>query len=346
LSSISVVIPVLNEAASLEQLFQELDSAIGNLVAPTGDQGLELQVIFIDDGSTDRSWDTIAQLAARDPRVTGIRLRRNFGKAAALSAGFHEATGALVVMMDADLQDSPAEIPKLIARLEDGLDVVSGWKQTRRDPWHKVWPSRLFNWAVSWLTGVKLHDHNCGLKCFRREVIHEVRLYGELHRFLPVLAAARGFRVGEVPVAHRARAHGYSKYGLWRLPKGLLDLMTVTFLTRFGHRPQHWLGMAGLISFLFGVAGMGYLALIWLTSRLPGSEPVHLHQTAALYYSLVALLIGSQLLAIGLVAELLTAIFIRNADTYSIAEQTPPIDSPCKHAAENSAVSSTEQGTT
>ena len=343
MSSISVVIPVLNESPSLEQLYQELIATADGLVSAADDEGLQLQVIFVDDGSTDPSWDTIRRLAARDPRVTGLRLRRNFGKASALSAGFHEATGELVVTMDADLQDNPAEIPKLLTRLDDGLDVVSGWKQVRQDPWHKVWPSRLFNASVSWLTGVKLHDHNCGLKCFRQDVIHEVRLYGELHRFVPVLAAARGFHVGEVPVTHRARQYGKSKYGLWRLPKGLLDLLTVTFITRFGHRPQHWLGMAGLLSFLIGLAGMGYLAILWLTSRLPGSDdPIHLHQTAALYYSLVALLIGSQLIATGLVAELLTAIFVRNADTYSIAEQTSPAVSHREHPAEDPAISPTE----
>ena len=194
-------------------------------------------------------------------------------------------------------------------------------EEKRHDPWHKVWPSRVFNRLVGWLTGVRLHDHNCGLKCFRREVMEEVRLYGELHRFVPVLAAARGFRVGELPVVHRPRQYGVSKYGWARIPKGLLDLLTVTFITRFGHRPQHWLGMAGLASFLIGLAGMAYLASIWSWSRLGGHEPVHLHQTAALYYSLVALLVGSQLIAIGFVAEMITALFVRSIDTYSIAQK-------------------------
>lgn len=319
---ISVVIPILNEAPSLEKLYQELDSV-------ASEHGYKLQMIFVDDGSGDESWEIISQLAAGDLRVRGIRLRRNFGKAAALSAGFQEADGDILVTIDADLQDDPREIPILLAKLGDGqdgsgLDVISGWKVKRRDPWHKVYPSMVFNTLVSWLTGVKLHDHNCGLKCFRRDVIHEVRLYGELHRFVPVLAAARGFRVGEVPVAHRSRLYGESKYGLWRIPKGLLDLLTVTFITRFGNRPQHWLGMAGLISFLFGILGMSYLAFVWVTSRTFGDQPVHLHQTAALYYSLVALLIGSQLIAIGFVAEMLTAMFVRNTETYSIAEHTTP----------------------
>ncbi len=317
---ISVVIPLLNESPSLEKLHEELASV-------ASEHGYDLQMIFVDDGSTDESWQIISQLAAGDPRVCGIRFRRNFGKAAALSAGFLEARGDILVTMDADLQDDPREIPRLLAKLGDGsdrtgLDVVSGWKRKRYDPWHKVYPSRVFNKLVGWLTGVKLHDHNCGLKCFRRDVIHEVRLYGELHRFVPVLAAARGFRVGEVPVVHRARLYGESKYGLWRIPKGLLDLLTVTFITRFAHRPQHWLGMAGLTSFLIGFLGMSYLAFVWVTSRVFGDQPVELHKTAALYYSLVALLVGSQLIAIGFVAEMLTALFARDADTYSISEQT------------------------
>ena len=172
----------------------------------------------------------IRELAGIDDRVLGIRFRRNFGKAAALAAGFDAADGDLVVTIDADLHDDPGEIPKLLAKLnEENLDVVSGWKMVRRDPWHKRWPSKVFNWLVGRLTGVRLHDHNCGFKCYRREIFHEVRLYGELHRFVPVLAAARGWRVGELVVNHRPRQFGRSKYGLWRIPKGFLDLITVKF---------------------------------------------------------------------------------------------------------------------
>ncbi len=314
---ISVVIPVLDESASLEQLVQELD-----LVATK--QGYDLQMIFVDDGSTDGSWNVIDRLAQADSRVLGIRFRRNFGKAAALSAGFDAALGQLIITMDADLQDDPAEIPRLIAKLDEGFDVVSGWKQQRQDPQHRVWLSRAFNTLVSRLTGVQLHDHNCGLKCYRREVIHEVRLYGELHRFVPVLAAARGFRVGEIVVSHRARSHGESKYGLSRIPKGLLDLLTVRFITRFGQRPQHWLGSVALLALTLGTLGMGYLAILWCVSRLPGNDPVHLHQTAALYYSLVLMLIGTQLLALGFVAELISALVTREGDAYSVAEHTDP----------------------
>ena len=314
---ISVIVPALNESPTLEELHREL-------AAIASEQGYELQVIVIDDGSTDDTWEVVERLSRRDERVQGIRFRRNFGKAASLSAGFDAALGEVIVTMDADLQDDPAEIPRLLARLDEGLDVVSGWKRERHDPWHKVWPSRVFNRLVSWMTGVKLHDHNCGLKCFRREVIHEVRMYGELHRFVPVLAAARGFRVGEVVVKHRARKHGESKYGLTRIPKGLLDLLTVRFITRFGQRPQHWLGMGALCSLALGIFGLGYLAIVWCVSRLPGGVPVHLHQTAALYYSLVFLLVGTQLLALGFVAELISGLLTRDCDAYSIAEHTSP----------------------
>ncbi len=320
---ISVVIPTLNESQSLEQLHREL-----NEVAQKNDY--PLQIIFVDDGSTDGTWKLIEQLAAEDPRVLGIRFRRNFGKAAALSAGFDAAEGEIIITMDADLQDDPGEFPILIAKLEQGFDVVSGWKQRRYDPWHKVWPSRVFNALVGKMTGVKLHDHNCGLKCYRRDVIHEIRLYGELHRFVPVLAASRGFTVGEVVVEHRPREHGQSKYGWSRIPKGFLDLLTVQFITRFGQRPQHWLGSAAMVSLMTGMFGMFYLAVVWCLSRLPGNVPVHLHETAALYYSLVAVLLGAQLLAIGFVAEMIASLGSRETDFYSVKEHTSPENTQTK----------------
>ncbi len=333
---ISVIVPALNESPSLERLHRELD-------AVAREHKYDLQIIFVDDGSTDATWDVIEQLSRQDDRVLGIRFRRNFGKAASLSAGFDAALGEVIVTMDADLQDDPAEIPRLLAKLDEGLDVVSGWKRQRHDPWHKVWPSRVFNKLVSWMTGVRLHDHNCGLKCFRREVILEVRMYGELHRFVPVLAAARGFRVGEVVVRHRAREFGESKYGLTRIPKGLLDLLTVRFISRFGQRPQHWLGMGALFSLTLGIFGMGYLALVWCVSRLPGGDPVHLHQTAALYYSLVFLLVGTQLLALGFVAELISGLLTRDSDAYSISAHTSPEKATSRVAKEGFAASESLQ---
>lgn len=330
---LSVVIPVLNEADSLAQLHGELDQVAAA-------EGYDLQVIIVDDGSTDGTWQEVCRLAAADPRVLGIRLRRSFGKAAALSAGFNAAEGDPIVTIDGDLQDDPAEIPQLLKKLGEGCDVVSGWKRVRRDPWHKVWLSRVFNWLVSRVTGVRLHDHNCGLKCFRREVMHEIRLYGELHRFVPVLAAAKGFATGEVVVHHRPRRHGRSKYGASRVVKALLDLITVKFIIGYGHRPQHMLGTVGLIAFLLGMLGMVYLGVWWGLSRVVGWEVIHLHQTAALYYSLGLLVVGAQFLSLGLLGEMIAAYLVRDRDTYSIAEHTSPSraasDTPSANASETS----------
>lgn len=313
---LSIVVPVFNEVESLPRLHAEIASLADA-------HGYRLEIVFVDDGSTDDSWSAIRRLAESDGRVRGIRFRRNFGKAAALSAGFTAARGDLVVTLDADLQDDPAEIPNLIARINEGCDLVSGWKQVRHDPWHKVLPSRVFNWLVGALTGVKLHDHNCGLKCYRREVTAEVRLYGERHRFVPVLAAARGFRVGEVAVKHRPREFGQSKYGISRFLKGFLDLLTVKFLTGFGQRPQHLLGGIGLGCFFIGLIGLIFLAAQWLFSRvLPGAEAIHLHERPALFYSVALLIMGGQFLSLGVVAELFIAHYEPESPSYSIAERT------------------------
>jgi glycosyltransferase involved in cell wall biosynthesis len=314
---ISVVIPVYNEKDSLAPLHAEIAEVAERA-------NIDLEVLFVDDGSSDGSWDVIVCLAEHHGWVHGIRLRRNFGKAAALSAGFHSAHGDIILTMDADLQDDPAEIPHFLATLALGLDVVSGWKRKRLDPWHKVWPSLFFNWMVSWLTGVRLHDHNCGMKCYRAEVFREVRLYGELHRFIPVLAAARGFKVGELAINHRPRQFGRSKYGVRRFVKGFLDLLTVKFLTGFGQRPQHMLGSIGLISFLAGLVGMGYLSFTWIVNALSGEEVYPpLHNRPLLTYAVAALLLGAQMMSIGFLAELITAYQGRDEDSYSIAEQTP-----------------------
>jgi len=314
---LSIVIPVCDERESLEALYLELDE-VGRA------HGYDLDIIFIDDGSNDGSWHVIRRLAENDERVQGIRFRRNFGKAAALSAGFRAARGELVMTLDADLQDDPQEIPRFLAAISEELDVVSGWKQVRHDPWHKVLPSRIFNAMVSWLTGVKLHDHNCGMKCYRREVLREVRLYGELHRFVPVLAAARGFAIGEITIKHRARKYGRSKYGVRRLMKGFLDLLTVKFLTGFGQRPQHVMGTIGLVSFTLGFLGLASLAVNWVLGHtIPGWEITPLHQRPAVVYSLGALLLGAQLMSMGFLAELITAYQVRETETYSVAERTP-----------------------
>jgi glycosyltransferase involved in cell wall biosynthesis len=314
---ISVVVPAFNERESLGLLNDEI-------MASARSAQLDLEVLFVDDGSTDGSWDVITALAKEQPRVHGIRFRRNFGKAAALSAGFRAARGQIVLTLDADLQDDPKEIPRFLEVLGTGYDVVSGWKRRRLDPVHKVWPSRVFNLLVSWLTGVQLHDHNSGMKCYRAEIFREVRLYGELHRFIPVLAAARGYRVGELEINHRPRRFGRSKYGVRRFVKGFLDLLTVKFLTGFGQRPQHLLGSVGLISFLAGNLGLLYLAYTWVVRLWDENAYDPLHKRALLIYSVAALLLGAQMMSIGFLAELITAYLGRDEDSYSIAEETAP----------------------
>jgi glycosyltransferase involved in cell wall biosynthesis len=313
---ISVVIPLYNEAESLATLHAELDRVFASeALGPA-------EFVFVDDGSRDGSWAVVRGLAERDPRVKGIRFRRNFGKAAALTAGFKAAQGDIVFTLDGDLQDDPAEIPRFLDKLGQGLDVVSGWKKRRYDPWHKVYPSRVFNAMVSGLTGCRLHDHNCGYKAYRSEVLGEVDIYGELHRFVPVLAHARGFRVGEIEVNHRARRFGTSKYGVARFVKGLLDLLTVRFLTRFGQRPMHVMGGIGLILLIMGTIGLLYLAVLWVLNYRPiGPRPL-------LIYSVAVLGVGTQLVSLGILAELVTSYNLRSEDTYSVAERIGPSQHP------------------
>ena len=314
---VSIVIPVYNEEGSLVALHQELDDTAKA-------HGLKFEIIFVDDGSRDGSWKVIQELAAKDNRVRAIRFRTNFGKAAALTAGFKVVSGPICMTLDADLQDDPKEIPHFLAAIDGGLDVVSGWKKKRNDPFYKVIPSRIFNRLVGRLTNVRLHDHNCGMKCYRREVLQEVRLYGELHRFIPVLAAARGFRVGELVINHRARKFGVSKYGFRRYMRGFLDLLTVKFITSFSQRPQHLLGSMGALSFVLGVLGMFYLAVTWVIRLYEPTLFDPLHQRPLMIYSLGGVLLGAQLFSMGILAELLTAYQSRNEDFYSIAERIDP----------------------
>ncbi len=299
---LSIVIPAMNEEESLGTLHERLLD-----VCKRAKQRVE--IIFIDDGSTDSTWLRMQSLAAQHAGTKAIRLRRNFGKAAALSAGFSIARGNVVVTMDADLQDDPEEIPRFLQSLdENSLDVVSGWKRVRHDPWHKVFPSRVFNAMVSGLTGVRLHDHNCGFKAYRHDVLGEVDLYGERHRFIPVLAAARGWRVGEIEVLHHPRVHGQSKYGLSRLGKGFLDLMSIYLLTGYARRPLHLIGSAGLLCFAAGSIGMIYLSIMWVLTRLGDGEALHLHATAVFYYCILAVLLGAQCVLAGLIAELIVSV--------------------------------------
>ena len=275
---ISIIVPLFNEQDSLEELVRQIQQAV------EVDRLGSYEVILIDDGSTDMSWAIIEKISQLHSMVHGIRFRRNFGKAAALAAGFSDAKGQSIITMDADLQDDPKELVRLIQSLGSDYDVVSGWKQTRYDPWHKRWPSLVFNGILRRFTRLHLHDFNCGLKAYRREVLDEVTIYGEMHRFIPVLAAARGFRVTEIAVQHHPRIHGVSKYGASRILKGFLDLFTVVFLTRFRYRPQHLLGGIGLAACtLAGVILVGLMAA-WVLSRLDlGMQPVNLHERPLFY---------------------------------------------------------------
>ena len=260
--TIGIVVPVYNEQDALEELVREIDT-----VADT--HQYDLRVLFVDDGSRDASWNRIVALARANPRIGGLRFFRNSGKAAALMAGFSAIDADYIFMMDADLQDPPVEIPRFLDKMAEGYDVVSGWKQRRHDPWHKVYPSRVFNWMIGALTGVELHDHVCGFKCFRRDAAKSLRIDGELHRFLGVLSAAKGYRVTEIPTLHRARTTGVSKYGLSRFAKGFLDLLTIWVLTGFRCRPQHAIGGAGLV--VIALALLSWIPrLHWLLWPLPG----------------------------------------------------------------------------
>jgi len=313
---LSLVIPVYNERDSLNALFAEIAEVAAGI-------DVRVEVIFVDDGSTDDSWDVIAGIARGDARARGIRFRRNFGKAAALQAGFQSAGGAIVMTLDADLQDDPHEIPNFLAAVRGGLDVVSGWKKVRLDPWHKTFPSRWFNRMVGWVTKVRLHDHNCGFKAYRAEVLRELNLYGEMHRFVPVLAAGRGFKVDEIAIHHRPRQFGKSKYRWQRFVKGFLDLVTVHFLTKFGRRPQHLLGSYGLLAGGLGLVGFfSLLANLIVELISPGSGFGTLTQLYVLILSGGLVLFGAQFLFTGLLAELVVARKMIDQEPYSIREET------------------------
>ena len=290
---ISVVVPVRNEERTVALLLDELDSALQQLETPW-------EAIFVDDGSTDGTVAALTRLHAAHDNVTVVRLRRNFGKAAALGAGFAQARGDVIVTVDGDLQDDPAEIPRLLVKLEEGFDLVSGWKAHRRDPLRRRLLSRLFNAVTRWVSGVRLHDMNCGLKAYRAEVVRGLRLYGELHRFIPVLAHHRGFRIAELPVNHRPRDHGRSRYGLERYLRGFLDLLTVSFLGRYRHRPLHLFGGLGLALSLAGAGVLIYLTVVKLMGHAIGQRPL-------LILGVLLVVVGLQVFSLGLITELITS---------------------------------------
>jgi len=277
--------------------------------------GRRFEILFVDDGSSDETRQRVREAHEIDDRVKLVSLRRNFGKAAALCAGFDHSSGQILITMDGDLQDEPDEIPRFLEKLEsENLDLVSGWKQQRQDPASKRYPSRLFNWVTRKLASVDLHDFNCGFKAYRREVLDEIALYGELHRYIPVLASRRGFTLGELSVVHHPREHGTSKYGWDRYYKGLLDLITVLFITKYTRRPLHLFGMIGLSSLFVGFGINLYLAILWLSGQTLSNRPL-------LLLGILLMLLGIQVLTTGLIGEMITFKNFNRTDTYSVKER-------------------------
>jgi glycosyltransferase involved in cell wall biosynthesis len=288
---LSIVVPLFNEDESLPELHSEITKACASL-------GQSYEIIFVDDGSRDRSLEVLRELRASDARVRVISFRRNFGKSAALATGFRAVRGKFVVTMDADLQDDPAEIPELLTILEQGFDLVSGWKKKRYDPLTKTLPSKFFNWVTSRLSGIRLHDFNCGLKAYRKEVTEDIPVYGELHRFLPVLAFKQGYRITEKPVQHRARKFGVTKFGMSRFINGFFDLLTVLFISGFNRAPLHLFGSLGMICTLIGFAINLYLAVGWFAGIWIGNRPL-------LFLGVLLMVIGVQFFSFGLIAEMM-----------------------------------------
>jgi len=289
--TLSIIIPAFNEAESLPLLLEEIRG-----VCDLGK--IEFEVWVIDDGSSDGTYDKVRDLNKTDSRMKAIRFRRNSGKAAALAEGFRCATGTYVITMDGDLQDNPAEIPALLRMLEEGAELVSGWKKVRHDPWHKTIPSKLFNAVTSWVSGLQLHDFNCGLKAYRSEVVKSLQLYGELHRYIPVLAHWNGFKVAEKIVEHRARRFGRSKYGWARFTNGLFDLVTLVFLHRYMRRPLHLFGFVGLF---FSLAGFMILAGFAVSWALTGN----IHIRPLMLAGAASMILGVQFVSIGLLGEMI-----------------------------------------
>lgn len=296
---ISVVVPCYNEQDSLPELFEKLEAVMNEMRC-------EREYIFIDDGSTDRTVAVLRSLRQKAPHVGVISFRRNYGKSAALAVGFRAAQGDYVVTIDADLQDDPAEIPSLLRRIEAGADLVSGWKTNRQDPPSKTLPSKLFNSVTSLATGIKLHDFNCGLKMYRREVTDAITVYGELHRFIPALAAWEGFRVDEVGVQHYKRKYGKSKYGARRFLNGFFDLVTTMFVTRRALNPLHFFGRIAVVLFVLGLAPLIFFLAQWLSGH-------GLHVRPVMVLGFVFIIVALQIASIGLLAELITARGARDA---------------------------------
>lgn len=301
-----MIIPLYNEEQSLRELYDQLKTVLN--------RGGRYEIFFVDDGSTDGSMRVLHELRNKDRRVKIIRFRRNYGKSAALSVGFRQAQGDFVITMDADLQDDPVEIPNLINEIKKGFDLVSGWKKKRFDPISKTIPSRFFNFVTSVLTGIHIHDFNCGLKAYKKEVVKEVKVYGELHRYIPVLAAWQGFKIGEIPVQHRPRKYGKTKFGFGRFWKGFLDLLTVLFTTRYFRRPLHLFGFWGLTFFLAGFLIDLYLVILKFVEGMSlGNRPLF-------FGGILLIIVGVQFISIGLLGEMISKTRHASEEEYSIRE--------------------------
>ncbi len=308
---ISVVIPLFNEEESLP----ELNSWIARVMK---ENGFTYEILLVDDGSRDNSWKVICRLAADNPHLHGIRFRRNHGKAAALNVGFRHSSGEVVITMDADLQDSPDEIPELYNMIvKEGYDMVSGWKKNRKDPVSKTLPTKLFNRVTRWMSGIRLHDFNCGLKAYKQDVVRSIEVYGEMHRYIPFLVKKAGFdKIGEKVVFHRERKYGKTKYGLDRFFKGFLDLISISFVARFRQRPMHLFGLLGTLLFLAGFIIALHLAYGRFVQQIYGMT-----ERPLFYFGLLAMILGTQLFIAGFLGEMIS----RNApdrNRYHIEEKT------------------------
>ena len=289
--NLAIVIPVLNEREVLSELIEEITTAVTPL-------GLEWEILVVDDGSTDGTFELIEELSGANPRLGAIRLRRNFGKSVALSVGFDATDADKVITIDGDGQDDPADIPRLLAELEAGSDLVSGWKRDRQDPFTRRWASAVFNWFTRLFTGVDVHDMNCGFKAYRGECARTIEVYGEMHRFMPVFAAQQGWKVSELPVNHRARKYGSSRFGLERYTRGALDLMTVVFLGRYQYRPLHLFGGLGALLSAAGILIGVYLTILRISGESIGQRPL-------LFLGVLLIVVGVQLLTLGLLGQML-----------------------------------------
>ncbi|MBN2175855.1 MAG: glycosyltransferase [Bacteroidales bacterium] len=313
---ISVVVPLYNEEESLPELTEWITSVCTS-------HKLSHEIIFVDDGSIDESWKIIENLSASNPNIRGIKFRRNYGKSAALNQGFEAANGDVVITMDADLQDSPDEIPILYKMVkEQNFDLVSGWKKKRHDPLGKTLPSKFFNWTTRRISKIKIHDFNCGLKAYRKEVVKNIEVYGEMHRYIPVIAKWAGFRkIGEKVVQHRKRKYGVTKFGMERLIKGYLDLLSITFMSKFGKRPMHLFGALGTLLF-----AIGFIIGIYLVAAKFFFEVYKMTERPLFYFGLLAMVIGSQLFVTGFLAEMIS----RNSpdrNTYIVEKEIGKTDS-------------------